>query len=56
MNLVILYQMIHSRVDRLIKILEKADKEDLIFAAITGGSSALVNKPAGEITLRIYRR
>ena len=37
--------------DRLIKILEKADKEDLIFAAITGGSSALVNKPAGEITL-----
>lgn len=37
--------------DRLIKILEKADKDDLIFAAITGGSSALVNKPAGEITL-----
>ena len=31
--------------------MEKADKEDLIFAAITGGSSALVNKPAGEITL-----
>ena len=37
--------------DQIIKILNMAGEKDLVFAAITGGSSALVNKPAGEITI-----
>ncbi|MGN0305876.1 MAG: glycerate kinase [Lachnospiraceae bacterium] len=37
--------------DRIIEILNMAGERDLVFAAITGGSSALVNKPAGKITI-----
>lgn len=36
---------------RIKKILDKASKNDLVFAAITGGASALVNIPAGNITI-----
>ena len=37
--------------EQLIRLLKSAGEKDLIFAAITGGSSALVNKPAGTVTL-----
>lgn len=37
--------------DKIMRILEKAGQGDLVFAAITGGSSALVNKPASGITM-----
>ncbi|MCD7908238.1 MAG: DUF4147 domain-containing protein [Clostridium sp.] len=37
--------------DKLIRILRQAGARDLVFAAVTGGSSALVNKPAGNITM-----
>ena len=37
--------------DKIMRILEKAGQKDLVFAAITGGSSALVNKPAPGITI-----
>lgn len=37
--------------DRLIEILNEAGEKDLVFAAVTGGSSALVNKPVGEINI-----
>jgi glycerate 2-kinase len=35
----------------LLEIAERARENDLVIAAITGGSSSLVVKPAGEITL-----
>ena len=36
---------------RIKEILEKAGENDIVFAAVTGGSSALVNIPAGRITI-----
>lgn len=36
---------------RIMEILKKAGEGDIILAAITGGSSAMVNLPAGNITL-----
>lgn len=37
---------------RILEILHKAGEGDIILAAITGGSSAMVNVPAGNITLK----
>jgi glycerate-2-kinase len=37
--------------DQVLAILKEAGERDLIFAAVTGGSSALLNKPAGNITI-----
>ncbi len=42
--------------DKLMRILSEAGEGDLVFAAVTGGSSALVNKPAGGITLENLRQ
>ncbi len=42
--------------DKLMRILSEAGEGDLVFAAVTGGSSALVNKPAGSITLENLRQ
>jgi glycerate 2-kinase len=36
---------------RIIDFLEKADEKDLIFSLISGGGSALLPQPAGDITL-----
>ena len=36
---------------KILAILEKAGERDLIFAPITGGSSAMMNLPCGRITL-----
>lgn len=36
---------------RIKSILDKAKENDIVFAAVTGGSSALVNMPAGNITI-----
>ena len=36
---------------RIKEILEKAGPNDIVFAAVTGGASALVNIPAGNITI-----
>lgn len=41
---------------RIMEILKKAGEGDIILAAITGGSSAMVNVPAGDITLEDLRR
>ncbi|MCI9666972.1 MAG: DUF4147 domain-containing protein [Angelakisella sp.] len=38
--------------NKIHKILQEAGEGDLIFAAVTGGSSALVNLPAGGITIQ----
>ena len=38
--------------NKILDILNKAKEGDIIFAAITGGSSALVNLPKGEITMK----
>lgn len=35
----------------ILQICDKAGKDDLVFAAVTGGSSALVNLPVGEVTI-----
>jgi glycerate 2-kinase len=37
--------------DRIIEILKEAGANDVIFAAVTGGSSALVNKPVKGVSL-----
>jgi len=37
--------------DMILNILQKAREGDIVFAAITGGSSALVNKPAEGISI-----
>lgn len=36
---------------RIKAILDKAGKNDIVFAAVTGGSSALVNIPAGNVSI-----
>ena len=36
---------------RILDFLESADKKDLVFSLISGGGSALLPQPAGEITL-----
>ena len=38
--------------DRIIEILNQAGEKDIIFAAVTGGSTALVNKPEPGISLK----
>lgn len=40
---------------RMVAILNKAQENDIVFAAVTGGSSALVNIPAGNITIEEMR-
>mgnify|MGYP000951928396 FL=1 len=37
---------------KILKVVEKAGEKDLVFAAITGGSSSLVTLPADGITLK----
>lgn len=41
---------------RILQILQKAGERDLIFAPITGGSSAMMNLPCGGITLEDLRQ
>ena len=36
---------------RILEILKKAGERDLVIAPITGGSSAMLNLPGGDITL-----
>ena len=41
---------------KILSILQKAGERDLIFAPITGGSSAMMNLPCGRITLEDLRK
>ena len=41
---------------KILSILQKAGERDLIFALITGGSSAMMNLPCGRITLEDLRK
>lgn len=41
---------------KIVKIATEADEEDLVFCAITGGASALMPLPAGNITLEDKKR
>lgn len=41
---------------KILNVLSKTQENDLVFAAITGGSSALVNLPLGDITIEELRK